>query len=208
MGQVMPLLLARQALISEDYTRKPGRGTKQRQGNGMHKILRVIGRELEEMALPAFFFFVVFNIVTITKRLMLEEYHIKYSGFIAATVGALLVAKAVLASDSIKFVNKYPNKPIIYNVIWKTVIYGLATLVVQFFEEFFPLAWEYRSLLTAVERIWDEIIWPHFWAVHILLIFFLALYVSFRELARAIGETEFLKIFLGLEISPNKPQMR
>jgi hypothetical protein len=52
----------------------------------------------------------------------------------------------------------------------------------------------------AIERIWDDIIWPHFWAVHILLVFFLALYVSFRELARAIGEPEFLQIFLGIII--------
>lgn len=178
------------------------------QGIVMQKILRFIMHELKEIALPAFFFFLVFNIVTITKRLMLEQYHIKYSGFLAATIGALIVAKALLVSDQIRFINKYPDKPVIYNVIWKTVFYGLATLIVQFIEEIFPLWWKYRSPQIAIERGWDAIIWPHFWAVHILLIFFLSLYVSFKELARAIGEPEFLRIFLGIEISENKAPIR
>lgn len=171
----------------------------------MHKVMRFIGHELREMVLPAFFFLIVLHIIVITKHLMLEEYHIKFSGYVAATIGAFLIAKAVIIADGIKFINQYPHKPVIYNVVWKTIIYAIATLVVQFSEEFFPLLWKHRSISMAVEQIWDKIIWAHFWAVHILLVFFLALYVSFRELARAIGEPEFLKIFLGIEI-PTRPR--
>jgi hypothetical protein len=93
---------------------------------------------------------------------MLEQYHIKYSGFLAATIGALIVAKALLVSDQIRFINKYPDKPVTYNVIWKTVFYGLAILIVQFIEEIIPRWWKYRSPQIAIERGWDAIIWPNF----------------------------------------------
>ena len=95
---------------------------------------------------------------------MLEQYGIEFSGFVAATVGALIVAKVVLMADRIPFINKYPDKPLIYNAAWKTVIYVLVTLVVRFLEYLMPHWWKYRNVSVAVEHLWNETVWPHFWA--------------------------------------------
>ena len=83
----------------------------------MQKILRTIKHELLEIIPPTIFFFVAFNVITFTKGLMLEEYGIKFSGFITATIGALIVAKVVLIADKIPFINKYPDKPLILSLI-------------------------------------------------------------------------------------------
>jgi len=174
----------------------------------MGKILKTIKHELIEVLPPTFFFFIAFNVISISEKLMLEEYGIKFSGLVNAAIGALLVAKAIMLTDQIKFINKYLDKPLMYNVIWKTFIYCLVTLVVQYIEEFIPLWLKYRSVQIAIQRGRDEIIWSHFWAIHILVVFLLSLYVSFRELARTIGEKEFLKIFLGVEISKNNGPIR
>ena len=80
------------------------------------------------------FFFVAFNVIVFTKKLMLEQYGIEFSGFVTSAVGALIVAKVVLLADGIPFINKYPDKPLIYNVVWKTVIYILVAFVVRFLE--------------------------------------------------------------------------
>jgi hypothetical protein len=166
----------------------------------MSKILRTIKHELIEALPPAFFFFMVFNVLTISEKLMLAEYNIKFSGFVNSAIIALLVAKAILIADKIKFINKYPNKPLIYNIVWKTFLYLLVTLTIQYMEELIPLWWKYHNIQIAIQHSWDEIIWPRFWAIHILLVFLLSLYASFRELARTIGEREFLKIFIGIDI--------
>ena len=165
----------------------------------MQKILRAIKRELLEVIPPTIFFFVAFNVITFTKELMLEQYGIEFSGFVTATVGALIVAKVVLIADRIPFINKYPDKPLIYNVVWKTVIYVLVTLVVRFLEYLMPLWWQYRNLSVAAEHLWDETIWPHFWVIQIWLICLFFVYVSFREFARAVGEERFFKMFLGIQ---------
>ncbi|MGA8572192.1 MAG: hypothetical protein ACLP7A_16070 [Desulfobaccales bacterium] len=169
----------------------------------MHKILKIIKHELVEILPPTVFFFIAFNIIIISKKLMLEQYGIKFSGFVNAAVGALIVGKALLVADDIKFINRYPDKPLIYNVVWKTFLYFLVTLLVQYIEGIIPLLVKYHSVRIAIERSWEEIIWAHFWAVHIVFVFLLSLYVSFRELARAIGEKKFLHIFLGIEVSKN-----
>jgi hypothetical protein len=48
---------------------------------------------------------------------MLEQYGIKFSDFVNAAVGALIVGKALLVTDQIKFINKYPDKQLIYNIV-------------------------------------------------------------------------------------------
>jgi hypothetical protein len=166
----------------------------------MSKIVKTIKHELIEILPSTFFFFLAFNVLSITTKLMLEGHGINFSGFINASIGALLVAKAILIADQIKFINKYPDKPLIYNIVWKTFLYLLVTLVVQYLEEIIPLWWNYGSVQMAIQRGWDEINWPTFWAIHILLVFLISLYVSFRELARTIGEREFLKMFLGIDV--------
>jgi len=50
---------------------------------------------------PTIFFFVGFNLILWTKRLILEEHGIDYTGFFTATVAALLVGKAVLVTDNL-----------------------------------------------------------------------------------------------------------
>ena len=165
----------------------------------MQKILRTIKHEFLGIIPPTIFFFVAFNVITFTKGLMLEQYGIKFSGFIAATIVALIVAKFVLIADEIPFINKYPDKPLIYNVVWKTGIYVVVALVVRFLEYLIPLWWQYRNLSLAAKHLWGEIIWAHFWVIHIWLVCLFFVYVSFREFARAVGEDRFFKMFLGLQ---------
>jgi hypothetical protein len=33
-----------------------------------------------------------------------------------------VIAKVVLVADHVKFVNRFPDRPLIYNVVWKTAI--------------------------------------------------------------------------------------
>ena len=167
----------------------------------MQKILRTIKHELREVVPPMIFFFVAFNVITYTKKLMLEQYGIEFSGFVTAAVGALIVAKVVLIADEIPFINKYPDKPLIYNVVWKTVIYILVTFIVRFLEFLTPLWWKYRDLSIAVDHLLAETKWPHFWAIQIWLFCLFFVYVSFRELARTLGEEKFFQIFLGIQRS-------
>ncbi len=169
----------------------------------MQKLLKIIKHELIELLPPTFFFFMAFTVVTFSKKLMLEQYGIKFSGFINAVIGAFIVAKALLVSDQIKFINKYPHKPLIYNIVWKTFIYLLVTLLIQYIEAIIPLCWKYHSVPIAIARSWDDIVWPHFWATHMVFVFLLSLYVAFRELARTIGEQVFLQLFLGIQLSSN-----
>ncbi len=170
------------------------------------QIWQRLKHETLEVAFPAIFFFVAFNVIVFTKKLMLEQYGISFSGFVNATVGALIVAKVILIADEIPFINKYPDKPLIYNVVWKTIVYVVVALIVRFLEYLLPLWWRYKALGLAAEHLWQEIIWRHFWVIQIWLICLFFVYVSFRELARTLGEEKFFQIFLGIRRSKSPAQ--
>src|SRR6516165_4950027 len=71
---------------------------------------------------PTIFFFVGFNLILWTKRLVLEEHGIDFSGFFTATLAALLVGKAVLATDHLPFMRRFDGAPMIQPIIFKTAI--------------------------------------------------------------------------------------
>ena len=158
---------------------------------------RWLAREFLEVLPPAIFFLVGFHMLSLTRSLMLREYGIHAATAAGATVGALLVAKVVLIADSLPVINRFPAKPLIYNVAWKTTIYVLAALVVHYLEHLVPLWWRVGDLRTANHQLMGEVVWPHFWVVQLWLVVLLFMYCAMRELIRAIGPHEVKRMFFG-----------
>ena len=165
-------------------------------------------REFREVIPPAIFFLVGFHMLALTRSLMLREYGIHAATAAGATVGALLVAKVVLIADSLPVINRFPERPLIYNVAWKTTIYVLAALVLHYLEHLVPLWWRLGNLGTANDRLLGEIVWPHFWAVQLWLLVLLFMYCAMRELIRAIGTHEVRRMFFGPASSPRAGEAR
>ena len=112
--------------------------------------------------------------IAFTRSLMLERYGIEVSTFGAATVGALVVGKVVLLTDKLPFMNRFPDRALIYNVVWKTSVYVVAALVVRYVEHILPFLIEHGSVAVANQHLLDEIVWPHFWAVQTWLLVLLS----------------------------------
>jgi hypothetical protein len=154
-------------------------------------------REFLEVLPPAIFFLIAFHMLSLTRSLMLREYGIHVATAAGATVGALLVAKVVLIADSFAVINRFPEKPLIYNVAWKTTIYVLASLVAHYLERLVPVWWRLGDLGAANDQLLREIVWPHFWVVQLWLLVLLFIYCATRELIRAIGPREVKRMFFG-----------
>jgi len=163
----------------------------------MQKIFSTIKHEFLQVLPPTIFFFVAFNVISVTKALMLRELGIDFSGFAAATVGALLVGKVVLVADKIPVVNKFPEKPLIYNVVWKTMIYMVAVFIVRYVEHMIPFIREFGSLVVAHQHLMDEVIWSRFWSIQIWLLVLFFVYSSLHELVHFIGRKEVVAMFFG-----------
>src|SRR5262245_63966328 len=100
----------------------------------MSKLAMKLKEELEAMLPPTIFFFVALQLVALIRVLMLRGTGIAVSTPLQVTLAALVLGKAVLIADMLPFINRYPEKPLIYNIAWKTVIYVLVSMFIHYLE--------------------------------------------------------------------------
>ena len=163
----------------------------------MSKFAAKIKAELEELLPPTIFFFVVLHLVAILRVLMLEGTGIALGTSASITVAALILAKAVLIADLLPFINRYPDRPLAYNVVWKTAIYVLIAMALHYLERLFDFWREAGGLIAGNQKLLAEIVWPHFWAIQILLVVLILMYCTMREVIRGIGADRMRKMFFG-----------
>ena len=163
----------------------------------MSNIIPRLKREILGAIPVVLFFFFVFQLLALTKSLILKQYGIEVSTFLNATVAALIVGKVVLVADLLPFVNRFPNKPLIYNVVWKTFIYMVAALIVLYVERLIPFIREYKNIAVANSHLLDEVVWPHFWLVQLWLLVCFFMYCTIREIGRILGREQLRSMFLG-----------
>ena len=169
----------------------------------MNKSFQRLKEEFLALIPTAVFFFVAFQLLAITRSLILQQYGIQISTFVAATIGALIVAKVVMIVDLLPFINRFPDKPLAYNIVWKTIIYLLAAFLVRYVEHLIPFVRKYGDIAVANSRLLDEVIWPHFLIVQMWLFVLFFMYCTLRELIRALGRERILAMFVG----PIRPEI-
>jgi hypothetical protein len=161
----------------------------------MSNLGQTLKHEVRELIPVLVFFFVTFQLLALTAALMLKQYGISIPAFLSATVMALVVSKVVLIADHFPLVNRFPTKPLCYNVVWKTAIYFTALVVVRYAEHFVHFWRQTRNLAAANRRMIDEVVWPHFWCMQLWLLVLLLVYCAFRELVRALGRERVIRMF-------------
>jgi hypothetical protein len=97
----------------------------------MTKLFTKLKEEFFKLLPPTIFFFVALHIVVFVRVLMLKGTGVAPSSSISTVVAALILGKAVLLADMLPMINRFPDKPLIYNVAWKTLIYLLAATLIH-----------------------------------------------------------------------------
>ena len=163
----------------------------------MSDVGQRLKHELLEAIPPFVFFFIAFHLLALTRSLMEQQYGIDARDVMNATIGALVVAKVVLLADLVPAINRFPDKPLIYNIAWKALLYQLAAIVVAYLERLWEFYREYGALGAANRHMLDELVWAHFWVVQLWLMVLFLLYCTLRELARYLGGRRMKALFLG-----------
>src|SRR5438270_9635215 len=118
------------------------------QSNSMTKLSTKVKEELFALLPPTIFFFVALHIVAFVRVLMLKGTGISPLSTMSIAVAALILGKAVLIADLLPMINRFPNKPLIYNVAWKTLIYLLVATLIHYLERLVDF-WRQAGALVA-----------------------------------------------------------
>lgn len=170
----------------------------------MSNLPAKIKEEIVAILPPTIFFFIALHIVAFIHVLMLKETGITLGTSASVALASLIFGKAVVIADLLPFINRYPEKPLIYNVAWKTTIYALLAMLLHYMERLFEFWRTAGGLIAANEKLLAEIVWPHFWAIQILLLILILMYCMMRELIRVVGRDKVMLMVFGP--LPGKPK--
>jgi hypothetical protein len=169
----------------------------------MSKLSAKIKEEFLEILPPTIFFFAALHIVAFIRVLMLEGTGIAPATSATVTIAALVLGKAVVIADMLPIINRFPEKPLLHNVAWKTAIYLAVAALVHYLERLVDFWRQAGGLVAGNEKLLAEIVWPHFWAIQIVLLVLILMYCTMHELARVIGGEKLKRMFFGpLPIPP------
>ena len=103
-------------------------------GSRLGKIGGFLKREFVELLPTVIYFLIGFNLIALTKQIVLAQEGVVFLGWKAATIGALLVAKVVLIADKLPIMRRVKGPPAIRPVLYRTVLYTVLVFIAQMLE--------------------------------------------------------------------------
>jgi hypothetical protein len=161
------------------------------------KLFDKLKEEFFAVLPPTIFFFVALNIVASIHVLMLRGTGISPQTSISVLVASLILGKSVLLADMLPFINRFPARPLIYNVAWKTLIYLLMSALIHYVERLIEFWRQAGGFVAGNKKLLSEMVWPHFWAIELVLLVLILMYCTMHELVRVIGKEKAKRIFFG-----------
>lgn len=168
----------------------------------MSKLPEKAREELEALIPPTLFFFIALHIVAIIRSLMLEGTGVSLGTTVSVAIAALILGKAVLLADLLPIVNRYPDYPLAYNIVWKTLLYALVAMIIHYLERLIDFWRQAGGFVAGNRKMLAEMVWPRFWAVQILLVVLILGYCTMREVIRVVGADKARRMFFGPMPSP------
>lgn len=148
--------------------------------------------------LPAFiFFFISFNLISITETFFLKKAGITPFTFIQVTLAAAVIAKILIVIDHLRFVDLFRNRPLIYGVLWKTLLYWFITLCVRIAIRITPFLMSGQGVQADFQAFINQVDWMLFASIQAWYLMLFFIYVTARELTLVIGPVKMRRIFFG-----------
>lgn len=159
-------------------------------------ILEKLKHELKSVCLVTLFFAAWLGALMGIKALILEDYQIHLSGFSMVLVGALILGKVVLILEHVPLGLWLRNHPVLVEVLVRTVLYAIGTLVVLLLEKSFESRHEHGGMLPALARVFEHRDMPHVWTNTICLGGALLFYNLLTALNHHLGTGGLARVFL------------
>jgi hypothetical protein len=146
-----------------------------------------LSHELKEYAVISLYLYICFGAILLYKTAVLQGHGINYAPYGLAAIKALILAKFILIGNETKLGERYRDRPLIYPILHKSLVFLVLVIVLSVIEEVVVGAFHGRSVATSLSDIaggtWLEIV-----ATALLLWLILLPYVTFRQIGERLGE--------------------
>lgn len=137
---------------------------------------------------PAFlFFWGAFCLINFTQGLMLHAKGISPYSYWAIFFAASVVAKVLVVIDHLPFIEPFGKKPLIYNIVWKTLLYAVASYIVRIIFRLTPFIYKTGNFQEGYHTFREVVHPTEFNAIQIWYTALFFTFVFSREFIKIIG---------------------
>jgi hypothetical protein len=166
----------------------------------MMSIREKLKHEIKAVVLVTLFFAAWLGVMMGIKALILEDYQIRFGSVSMVLIGALILAKVVLILEHVPLGAWLRDKPVLVDVLLRTFLYAVGTVVVMLLEKAFESRHEQGGFGPAMKNVFQHRDMPHVWANAICVSGALLFYNLLSALNRHLETGGLAGVFL----SPRK----
>ena len=159
-------------------------------------IMQKLKDEAISMALLTLYFGVWIGTLALLKTLILAEYHTAFHGLSLALVGALVLAKVVLVLEHVSLGAWIRARPVLLDVMLRTVLYVLGVFLVLLIEKTFEGRLEHGGFISSMLSVFETAEGYHVWANVICMSGALLVCNMISVLRQYLGEGALIRLFL------------
>jgi hypothetical protein len=154
---------------------------------------RKLTEELKEYAVISVYLYVCFAAILLYKASVLKGYGIDYAHFGLAAAKALILGKFMLIGEAIQMGKRHRRMPLIYAVLYKSVVFLVLLVVLTAVEEVVVGAIHGRTVAQTVAEVangrWEE------WAATCFLLWLILLpYFGVQQLNDVMGHGQLRRM--------------
>lgn len=169
-------------------------GDAERLRGGLSRLGVWLLEELHHVAPPTIFFALGFNLVAFSLDLVVGQYLPQLGNFLVATTAALVVGKAVLVADKMPFLRRYDTAPLIWPILFKTVVYGAFVFVARMIEAYVHYIVDTGKVLGFVSFMLGQFRLHRFLFIQIWIFVLFLAYTTATEFNGLFGDGELFRL--------------
>jgi hypothetical protein len=160
------------------------------------KLKRVLAEEAKQFLGIFIYLSIVFGMFVMHEWLVLTHENIGYRFYGVAFINALVMGKIFLVAENLHFGERFRGMPLVVPIAYKSVAFSLLLIVAYIIEESVVGLFHSESLKDAMPKMGDGTIKGWF-LVAVIMTFALIPFFAYRELNRALGESELRALLFG-----------
>jgi hypothetical protein len=151
--------------------------------------------ELRKFLMIFAYLWLVFFVLLVHEWIVLADNHIGFRFYGLAAINALVLSKIMLIAEDMQYAEKFTEKPLVVPILYKSLMFSVLLVAAYIVEEIAIGVFRGQGVVESIPTLGGGLIGTL--AVTALLFVALVPFFAFKEIARAIGVTEFRTLMLG-----------
>ena len=140
------------------------------------------------------YLWVVFGMLALHESIILSQHQIYYVSHGLAVVNALVFAKVMLVAEDLHLGHRFHNKPLIYSVLIKSILFAIALICFHIVEHVLIGMWDGKPMAESIAEVGANRL-VGIISLGIIGAVALAPFFLLSEISRVIGRDNFWALF-------------